>query len=90
VAIFTTITFRKPIFKFTKICLTEQILATFAQACVIHQGVTQLTLSVGKAVARKFCFFREAFLSFFSARKGLAYLKTLDVRLLIRFLNVLD
>ena len=45
---------------------------------------------VGKAVARKFCFLGRLFLSFFCARKGQAYLKTLDVRLLLRFLNVLD
>ena len=35
-------------------------------------------LRVGEAVARKFCFFREAFL-FLCARKGQAYLKTLEV-----------
>jgi len=57
---------------------------------LLYTGRYTAFLGVGEAFARKFCFFREAFLSFFCARKGQAYLKTLDVRLLLRFLNVLD
>ncbi len=43
-----------------------------------------------KSGCKKILFFWEVFLSFLCARNGQALLKNLDVRLLLRFLNVLD
>jgi site-specific recombinase len=43
-----------------------------------------------KRSQENFVFLGRLFLSFFCDRKGQAYLKTLEVRLLLRFLNVLD
>ena len=63
----------------------------------VDSSLCELQIGVGRHKVISACrdklsqeFFREVFLSFFCARKGQAYLKTLDVRLLLRFLNVLD
>ena len=64
----------------TKICIIAPV------RCYVLGRYTVFFVS-GKSGRKNFL---GSFFFFFCARKGQAYLKTLDVRWLLRFLNVLD